>query len=68
MGSDRYSSGRKSSDKSGLKHSMEELGIKTMKDKNSKKQPKRLSKGQRTHIRRLKQAEGKDPNVAKAKK
>jgi hypothetical protein len=27
-----------------------------MSDKSSKKKPKRLSKGQRTHVRRLKQA------------
>jgi hypothetical protein len=31
-----------------------------MADKNSKKEPKRLSKGQRTHVRRLKQAARKD--------
>jgi hypothetical protein len=31
-----------------------------MADKNSKKKPKRLSKGQRKHVRRLKQAAGKE--------
>jgi hypothetical protein len=35
-----------------------------MSDKNSKKKPKRLSKGQRTHVRRLKQAARKElPNM-----
>lgn len=31
-----------------------------MADKNSLKEPKRLSKGQRTHVRRLKQAARKE--------
>jgi hypothetical protein len=31
-----------------------------MADKNSKKETKRLSKGQRTHVRRLKQTARKD--------
>jgi hypothetical protein len=44
-----------------------------MADKNSKKKTKHLSKGQRTHVRRLKQAAGKEvgansPSSASAKR
>ena len=39
-----------------------------MADKNSKKEPKRLSKGQRTHARRLKQAARKESTKVEIKK
>jgi len=35
-----------------------------MADKNSKKKPPHLSKGQRTHVRRLKQAASKDAGIS----
>jgi len=34
-----------------------------MSDKNSKKKPTRLSKGQRTHVRRMKQAARKEASM-----
>jgi hypothetical protein len=39
-----------------------------MPDKNSKKKPKRLSKSERTHVRRLKQAARDDSTLLKPKK
>lgn len=39
-----------------------------MADKNSKKEIKKLSKGQRTHVRRLKQAARKDSILVGLKK
>jgi hypothetical protein len=39
-----------------------------MADKKSKNKPRRLSKGQRTHIRRMKQAASKEPGIVKFKK
>jgi len=39
-----------------------------MADKSSKKQNKKLSKGQRTHVRRLKQAARKESTVVGIKK
>jgi hypothetical protein len=40
----------------------------TMADKNGKKEIKKLSKGQRTHARRLKQAARKESIVVEIKK
>ena len=39
-----------------------------MSDKNGKKKPKRLSKGQRLHVRRVKQAARKELPVVGTKK
>jgi hypothetical protein len=43
-----------------ITRSKTEQGIDTMSDKTGKKKPRRLSKGQRTHVRRMKQAAGKE--------
>lgn len=62
-----YSLGCLPKGKSSLAHSKTNKELTPMSDKNGKKKTKRLSKGQGTHVQRLKQAAGKELPIAGVK-